>query len=159
MLNTMEQTEGVEKLETGVLVHILDKNESGQRPTRSSTVKVHYQGTLPDGTVFDSTLTEDPVTFPLAQVIPGWRDGLLKMREGETAVLGIPPEQAYGLEGTPDGRIPGGSTIFFKVQLLNVLSAGIGGSPTLLGADGKKLDPKGGTKSGLLGADGKPVQG
>ena len=84
------------------------------------------------------------------------------MREGETAMVGIPPEQAYGEEGTPDGRIPGGSTLFFKIQLLEVLSAGIGGTPSLLGADGKKLDKKGNNdttsrSSGLIGADGKPL--
>jgi len=160
MLSQMEDTEGVIKLDTGVYVHVLEKNEGGQRPTRSSTVKVHYHGSLPDGTVFDTTLTSEPVTFPLAQVIPGWRDGLLKLREGETAMVGIPPEQAYGDEGTPDGRIPGGSTLFFKIQLLEVLSAGIGGSPTLFGADGKKLEKSGssGGGGGLIGADGKPLK-
>lgn len=156
MLEEMEKTEGVEKLETGVVVHVLESNESGQSPTRSSTVKVHYHGSLPDGTVFDSTLNGDPLTFPIAQVIPGWCDGLLKMREGETAMVGIPPDQAYGDDGTPDGRIPGGSTLFFKIQLLEVLSAGIGGSATLLGADGQKLK-KDSSSSGLLGADGKPL--
>ena len=61
-------------------------------------------------------------------------------------------------EGTPDGSIPGGATIFFKVQLLEVLSAGIGGSPTLLGADGKKLGSNADSEgSGLLGPDGKPL--
>ena len=70
-------------------------------------------GTMADGTVFDSTLGGDPVTFPLAGVIPGWRNGVLKMHEGETAMLGIPPDQAYGAKGTPDGRIPPGSTLFF----------------------------------------------
>ena len=69
--------------------------------------------------------------------------------------LGIPPEQGYGDQGTPDGRIPGGSTLFFKIQLLEVMSAGIGGGPTLLGADGQKLDKSSGT-GGLLGVDGKP---
>ena len=78
----------------------------------------------------------------------------MKMHEGETAMLGIPPEQAYGADGTPDGRIPGGSTLFFKIQLLEVMSAGIGGGPTLLGADGQKLKKESG---GLLGADGKPL--
>jgi peptidylprolyl isomerase len=158
MLQQMEETEGVIKMDNGVYVHVLQTNEGGQRPTRSSTVKVHYHGSLPDGTVFDSTLGAEPVTFPLAQVIPGWRDGLLKMREGETAMVGIPPEQGYGDEGTPDGRIPGGSTLFFKIQLLDVLSAGIGGGPSLLGADGKKLAKKSDSAgSGLVGADGKPL--
>merc|ERR1712228_778960 len=102
------------------------------------------------------TIGGDPISFPIAGVIPGWRDGVLKMREGQTAMLGIPPEQGYGVEGTPDGRIPGGSTLFCKVQLLEVMSAGIGGSPTLLGADGQKIKKDGEGGSALLGADGKP---
>jgi hypothetical protein len=78
-----------------------------------------------------------------------------RMHEGETAMLGIPPEEAYGADGTPDGRIPGGSTLFFKIQLLEVLTAGIGG-PALFGADGQKIK-KGGGGGGLLGVDGKPL--
>jgi len=76
------------------------------------------------------------------------------MHEGETAMLGIPPEQGYGPEGTPDGRIPGGSTIFFKVQLVKVLTSGVGGGPKILGADGREIGAGGG---GLLGVDGKPL--
>jgi FKBP-type peptidyl-prolyl cis-trans isomerase len=143
MLDDMSQQEGAEYLDSGVVVHVLeygpDGPGGGARPTQASTIKVHYHGTLCDGTVFDSTLDGEPVTFPLAGVIPGWRDGLLRMHEGETAMLGIPPDEAYGAEGTPDGRVPGGSTLFFKVQLLEVLTAGIGGSPKLLGADGRPL--------------------
>lgn len=162
MLKTMSETEGVQTLDSGVCVHILEANSDGQKPTAASTVKVHYHGTLPDGTVFDSTIIkadDEPVKFALGQVIPGWKEGLLKMREGETAMLGIPPEQGYGPNGSPDGRIPGMATIFFKVQLLEVLSAGIGGAPTLVGSDGKKLggDKKGSAGSGLLGPDGKPL--
>lgn len=162
MLDQMAETEGVEKLDNGVCVHILEPNPDGQRPTAASTVKVHYHGTLPDGTVFDSTIIradDEPVKFALGQVIPGWKAGLLKMKEGETAMLGIPPEQGYGPNGSPDGRIPGMSTIFFKVQLLEVLTAAIGGAPTLVGSDGKKLGgPKDESKgSGLLGPDGKPL--
>ena len=158
MLANMSQTEGAQKLDNGVVLHVLEFGPEGQgkgvRPTKSSVVLIHYHGTLADGTIFDSTLGGDPVKFPLAQVIPGWRDGVLKMHEGETAMLGIPPEQAYGAEGTPDGRIPGGSTLFFKIQLVKVLSAGVGGEPSLLGADGKEL---GGGSSGLVGGDGKPL--
>lgn len=78
------------------------------------------------------------------------------MHEGETAMIGIPPEEGYGPDGTPDGRIPGGSTLVFKIQLLEVMSAGIGGGPKLVGADGQaiKKDAEG---PGLLGADGKPL--
>ena len=161
MLKTMAETDGVEKLPTGVCLHILDHGPEGKgngvRPTAASTVKVHYHGTLPDGTIFDSTLGGDPVTFAVGQVIPGWKQALLKMHEGETAMIGIPSEQAYGKNGTPDGSIPGGAAIFFKVQLLEVLTAGIGGGPTLLGADGKKLSKNDAGGGGLLGADGKPL--
>jgi FKBP-type peptidyl-prolyl cis-trans isomerase len=158
MLKEMSEREGTETLESGVVLHVTKHGPEGPgqgvRPTRSSTIQVHYHGTLADGTVFDSTLDGEPVTFPLANVIPGWCEGIMKMHEGETAMLGVPPEQAYGQDGTPDGRVPGGSTLFFKVELKQVLSAGIGGSAKLLGADGKQL---GGAETGLLGADGKPL--
>lgn len=129
MLGNMAKTPGAEQLEAGGVIHILEHGPQGAgkgiRPTPSSVVLIHYHGTLPDGTVFDSTMGGEPAKFPLAQVIPGWRDGVLRMRVGETAMLGIPPEQAYGQGGTPDGRIPGGATLFFKIQLAEVLSAGI----------------------------------
>ena len=156
----MASTEGAVTLPSGVVVHVLEDGPEGKgrgmRPTKSSTVKIQYHGTLADGTVFDSTLGGEPVAFPLAGVIAGWREGVQTMHEGETAMVGIPPELAYGETGTPDGLIPGGSTLFFKVQLLEVMSAGIGGGPALLGADGKKLR-KEAAAGGLLGADGKPL--
>ena len=71
-------------------------------------------------------------------------------------MIGIPSKLAYGEKGSPDGRIPGGAVLFLKVQLIEVLSAGVGGGPSLLGADGKKLT-KSNSGSGLLGADGKPL--
>ena len=155
MLETMAATEGVVTLPTGVVLHVLqdgpDGKGRGARPTQTSTVKIQYHGTLADGTIFDSTLGGEPVSFPLASVIPGWRDGVLKMHEGETAMIGIPPEQAYGDKGTPDASIPGGSTLFFKVQLLEILNSG----PSLLGVDGQKLVKT--ASGGLLGADGKPL--
>mmetsp|Transcript_41078 Transcript_41078/g.60298 ORF Transcript_41078/g.60298 Transcript_41078/m.60298 type:complete len:309 (+) Transcript_41078:26-952(+) len=159
MLEQMKETEGAIEVDNGVIVHLLEAGEDGDagvRPTLSSAVKVHYHGTLPDGSVFDSSLGGDPVQFALGQVIPGWRVGLLKMHEGDTAMLGIPPEAGYGAEGSKDGRIPGGATLFFKVQLLEVLSAGIGGAPKLLGVDGNAMK-KGDTGGGLLGVDGKPL--
>lgn len=153
MLKNMEETEGVKKLDSGVMVHVLEHGPAGPgkgvRATKASVVSIHYHGTLADGTVFDSTLGGEPVNFPLAQVIPGWRDGVLAMYEGETAMLGIPPEQAYGPQGTPDGRIPGGSTLFFKIQLLKVLTGEVGGSG-LVGPDGKSLKRNGGGGSGLI---------
>mmetsp|Transcript_11451 Transcript_11451/g.28212 ORF Transcript_11451/g.28212 Transcript_11451/m.28212 type:complete len:315 (-) Transcript_11451:516-1460(-) len=159
MLAEMSENPETATLESGVVIHPLEPGPdgfgNGVRPTAASTVKVHYHGTLPDGTVFDSSLSGDPVTFPLGGVIAGWREGLTKMCEGETAMLGIPPELGYGENGTPDGRIPGGASLFFKIQLIEVLSAGVGGSG-LVGADGQSLK-KGGGGGGLLGADGKPL--
>jgi len=160
MLENMKETEEVQELEGGVLLHVLEHGPNGEgkgvRPTVGSTVSIHYHGTLPDGTVFDSTLGKEPIKLPLANVIPGWRTGVLQMYEGETAMLGIPPEQGYGAEGTPDGRIPGGSTLFFKIQLIDVLTGGIGGEAKLLGVDGKELG-KDSDSSGLLGVDGNPL--
>merc|ERR1719343_870110 len=161
MLQNMAETEGVINLDSGVCVHVLEHGPEGPGqgayPTAGSVVEIHYHGTLSDGTVFDSTLGGDPVKFPLAQVIPGWREGVLNMHQGETAMLGIPPEQAYGPEGTPDGRIPGGSTLFFKIQLVNILTGSVGGAPTLLGADGQAYNSNDEGGSGLIGADGNPL--
>lgn len=127
MLKEMMEREGTETLESGVVLHITQYGpDGGIRPIESSVIRVHYHGTLSDGTVFDSTLDGEPVTFPLANVIPGWREGIMHMYEGDTAMLGIPPEQGYGMEGTPDGRVPGGSTLFFKVELLEVLPDMVG---------------------------------
>ncbi|KAL3769980.1 hypothetical protein ACHAWO_008354 [Cyclotella atomus] len=160
MLKEMSENPEVAALESGVLIHPLEAGPDGfgkgTRPTAASTVKVHYHGTLPDGTVFDSSLGKDPVTIPLGGVIKGWRVGLQHMCEGETAMLGIPPEMGYGDAGTPDGRIPGGAALFFKIQLIEVLSAGIGGGPKLVGADGNELKANK-SGSGLLGVDGKPL--
>ena len=157
----MAEQDDVIVLPSGVVVHPLEPGpegfDSGVRPSVASTVKVHYHGTLSDGTVFDSTLNKDPISFALGQVIPGWREALQKMHEGETAMIGIPPEQGYGAQGTPDGRIPGGATLFFKVQLVEVLSAGVGGSVKLLDSEGKVLKKEEEGMGGLLGPDGKPL--
>jgi FKBP-type peptidyl-prolyl cis-trans isomerase len=155
MLKEMSDNPETATLECGVIIHPLEAG-NGVKPTAASTVKVHYHGTLPDGTVFDSSLGGDPVSFPLKGVIAGWREGLQFMCEGETAMLGIPPEMGYGEKGTPDGRIPGGAALFFKIQLIEVLSAGIGGGPQLVGANGQALRKDvGGAK--LLGANGQPL--
>ena len=161
MLQEMSDNPETAVLESGVVIHPLEAGPDGfgkgVKPTQASTVKVHYHGTLPDGTVFDSSLGKDAVTFPLGGVIKGWQAGLQHMCEGETAMLGIPSEMGYGDEGTPDGRIPGGAALFFKIQLIEVMSAGIGGGPKLVGADGKELKKKNSEGSGLLGADGNPM--
>jgi len=156
MLQTMSETEGVTTLPSGVRIHVLEYGEGGSRPTAASAVKIHYHGTLPDGTIFDSTLGQDePISLAVGQLIPGFKEGLLKLSQGDTAMIGIPCNLAYGEDGSVDGRVPGGAAIFFKVQLLDILSAGIGGEPSLLGVDGQKM--KKGDSPGLLGADGNPL--
>jgi len=94
---------------------------TGQRPTASSRVRVHYHGTLPDGTVFDSSVDRgQPATFGLGQVIPGWKEGLQLMREGAKYRFRIPPHLAYGGQGMPP-KIGPNQTLVFEVELLEVL--------------------------------------
>ena len=82
-------------------------------------MKVHYTGTLIDGTVFDSSVERgEPATFPLNQVIPGWTEGLQLMDEGSKYMLYIPYNLGYGEQ--PVGDIPAGSTLTFEVELLEI---------------------------------------
>jgi FKBP-type peptidyl-prolyl cis-trans isomerase FkpA len=81
---------------------------------------VHYEGKLVDGTVFDSSLRRgEPATFPLNGVIPCWTEGVQQIKVGGKARLVCPPETAYGERGSPP-RIPGGSTLVFEVELLDI---------------------------------------
>jgi FKBP-type peptidyl-prolyl cis-trans isomerase len=93
---------------------------SGARPAASDTVRVNYEGTLIDGTVFDSSYAYgEPVEFPLNRVIPGWTEGIQLMSEGSTYRLYIPSELAYGEQGA--SVIPPNSALIFKVELLTIV--------------------------------------
>ena len=93
---------------------------TGPQPEPTDRVKVHYHGTLVDGTVFDSSVQRgEPISFGLDQVIPGWIEGLQMMKAGGKARLVIPSELAYGDEGRPPA-IPGGATLIFEVELLSI---------------------------------------
>lgn len=93
---------------------------TGKQPTIADTVKVHYRGTLIDGTEFDSSYARDePVSFPLNGVIPGWTEGLQLMKEGGKAKLAIPAELAYGPGGMGNAIGPN-SALLFDVELLEV---------------------------------------
>jgi len=110
---------GAVKLPSGVVIRTT-RPGTGASPTASDTVKVHYHGTLTDGTVFDSSVKRgQPATFPLGGVIPCWTQGVQKMKVGEKAVLTCPSDTAYGDQGRP-GTIPGGSTLIFEVELLEI---------------------------------------
>ena len=92
---------------------------SGASPAPTDTVKVHYTGTLIDGTEFDSSRGRgEPAEFPLGGVIKCWTEGLQKMKPGGRAKLVCPSEIAYGDRGRP--KIPGGATLLFDVELLEV---------------------------------------
>ena len=94
----------------------------GARPNAENTVKVHYTGTLLDGTKFDSSIDRgEPAQFPLGAVIPGWTEGLQLMPAGSKYRFWIPARLGYGDQGTPGGPIPPGSTLVFDVELLEVL--------------------------------------
>ena len=96
---------------------------TGPSPVASDTVKVHYTGTLTDGTVFDSSVKrKEPATFPLGGVIKCWTEGVQKMKVGEKAKLTCPSDLAYGDNGRPP-TIPGGATLIFEVELLDITHA------------------------------------
>lgn len=93
---------------------------SGSSPSASDVVKVHYHGTFPDGSVFDSSVERgQPAAFPLNRVIPCWTEGVQLMKVGGKANLTCPPDIAYGAAGSP-GRIPPNSTLHFEVELLEI---------------------------------------
>ncbi len=93
---------------------------TGPSPTAADTVKVHYRGTLVDGTEFDSSYKRNaPISFPLRGVIPAWTQGVQKMKIGGKATLTCPPETAYGARGVP-GVIPPNSTLIFDIELLAI---------------------------------------
>ena len=97
------------------------KHGEGQSPSAHSRVRVHYEGRLTDGTVFDSSYKRgEPTEFNLDQVIQGWTEGLQLMSEGSTYELTIPPALGYGEVGIP-GHIPGNTVLIFKVELIKVV--------------------------------------
>lgn len=96
---------------------------TGAQPAAEDTVKVHYRGTLIDGTEFDSSYKRgEPATFPLRGVIPCWTNGVAQVKVGGKAKLVCPSSAAYGDQGHPP-TIPGGSTLVFEVELLEVVKA------------------------------------
>jgi FKBP-type peptidyl-prolyl cis-trans isomerase FkpA len=105
---------------TSGLVYKELKAGTGASPMATSNVKVHYKGTLIDGTEFDSSYKRnEPAEFPLNGVIPCWTEGVQKMKVGGKAQLVCPSEIAYLDQGRPP-QIPGGATLVFEVELLEV---------------------------------------
>jgi FKBP-type peptidyl-prolyl cis-trans isomerase FkpA len=102
------------------LAYKIEKAGTGAKPKETDTVKVHYHGTLIDGTVFDSSKDRGKeVSFPLNRVIKGWTEGLQLIGKGGKIKLVIPSELAYGDHGAPP-KIPGGATLVFEVELFEI---------------------------------------
>ena len=112
--------EGVIVTESGLQYEVVTMGE-GEKPTAESTVKVHYHGTLIDGTVFDSSVQRgEPIEFPLNGVIKGWTEGLQLMPVGSKFILYIPYQLAYGERGA--GELIGPcEALIFEVELLEIV--------------------------------------
>ena len=118
-LDSAAREPGAVKMPSGLVFRTLTPGQ-GESPSATDTVRVHYVGTLVDGSEFDSSVRRgQPAEFRLDQVIPCWTEGVQRMRVGEKARLVCPAEIAYGAQGRPP-VIPGGATLVFEVELLGV---------------------------------------
>lgn len=115
-----KEKEGVQTTESGLQYKVLQEG-SGVSPDSTDVVRVHYEGTLLDGTVFDSSYERgEPISFPLDQVISGWTEGVQLMQEGAKYKFWIPAGLAYGRNPRPGGPIGPNETLIFTVELLEV---------------------------------------
>lgn len=111
---------GVDTLANGIQYKVIKQGE-GAKPTATDVVKVHYQGTLIDGTEFDSSIKRgEPAEFQLNRVIPGWTTALQAMPVGSKWIIYIPADQAYGSRG--GGPIGPNETLIFEVELLEIVT-------------------------------------
>lgn len=124
--NMEEKKDNLIKIEEGLEAEILTEG-SGLVAENGDLVIVHYVGKLEDESIFDSSISRNqpfPFNLGAGDVIAGWEKGVLGMKVGEKRNLKISPELAYGEQGIvlPDGKviIPGGATLYFEVELLNV---------------------------------------
>ena len=114
--------DGVQTTESGLQYQVISEGPAdGKSPTAEDTVEVHYQGTLINGTEFDSSYARgETIEFPLGGVIPGWTEGVQLMSEGDKYRFFIPPDLAYGVRGTPGGPIGPNEALIFEVELIAV---------------------------------------
>ena len=115
-----EKEKGAKKTASG-LIYSEIKAGKGESPTKESKVKVHYHGTLRDGTVFDSSVErKEPATFALNQVVPCWTEGVQLMKVGGKSKLVCPSDLAYKDRGAPP-KIKPGAPLVFEVELLEIV--------------------------------------
>lgn len=113
--------EGVQTTASGLQYKVVKAGE-GSKPGAGDTVKVHYEGRLLDGTVFDSSFARgEPATFGVGQVIPGWQEAIQLMSPGSTFEVWIPSDLAYGAQRAGSGIGPN-ETLNFTIELLEVIS-------------------------------------
>ncbi len=118
-LSENAKKEGVKTTASGLQYQVI-KEGKGKKPTAKDKVKVHYHGTLPDGTVFDSSVDRGtPATFGVSQVIPGWTEGLQLMTVGSKYKFFIPSNLAYGINGSGP-KIGPNQALVFEVELLKI---------------------------------------
>lgn len=119
-LSKNKSAKGVVTTPSGLQYMVL-RQGSGERPTAASTVRVNYEGKLLDGTVFDSSYTRgEPASFPLANVVPGWTEGLQLMPVGSKYRFWVPSQLGYGEAGTQGGPIGPNATLTFDVELIGI---------------------------------------
>jgi FKBP-type peptidyl-prolyl cis-trans isomerase FkpA len=118
-LDKAASEKGAKKLPSGVIITTI-KPGTGPSPSATDKVKVHYHGTLTDGTVFDSSVQRnEPAVLPLDHVIKCWTEGVPEMKVGGKAKLVCPADLAYGDRGAPP-RIKPGATLVFEIELLGI---------------------------------------
>jgi len=136
-LEKAAKEKGAQKTASG-LIYSEIKAGTGAQPKATDIVKVHYTGTLIDGKVFDSSVKRgQPVDLPLSQVFPCWTEGVSMMKVGGKSKLVCPSETAYGDRGRPP-VIPGGATLVFEVELLDVKAPTAPAAPVMPPVPGQK---------------------
>lgn len=117
------RAEGVRTLPSGVQYKVVRSGPpGGERPDRNDLVRVDYEGTLTDGTVFDSSFQAgQPAVFVVGDVVPGWTEALQQMRVGDEWVVYVPPALGYGEQGRPG--IPPNAVMVFRIKLLDIARA------------------------------------
>jgi len=119
-LAEQKKSKGAKVTDSGLIYTEVEAGK-GAKPESTATVKVHYEGRLVDGTIFDSSrMRGEPAEFPLSGVIPCWTEGVGLMKVGGKAKLVCPPDIAYGERGAPPA-IPPGAALSFEVELISIV--------------------------------------
>lgn len=118
-LASLKAEDGWRALQGGLQWRRTAGNGQGARPTVSDTVTVHYEGTLTDGTRFDSSWERgEPATFPLGRLVKAWQLAIPQMSIGDTIEIAVPADLGYGPRGK--GPIPGNATLLFRIELIAI---------------------------------------